>query len=281
VPEWLRRPVAISTLGLLVLIIGSALFAPVLAPHDPVAQELTQANQPPALLGGSWTYPLGTDDVGRDELSRLLFGARLSLLIGIVGATISAILGTSLGLFAGYFEGPSGALILRVADIQFALPFVVIAIAVIAIFGGGLQNLLILLSLWGWALFARTIATSVTQAKHQEYVAAATVIGCRATRILGRHILPNVWSPSLILWSAAASQLILAESALSFIGLGVRSPDFSWGSMLAASQPLLRSAWWAALSPGLAITLTVITFNLLGDQLRDALNPVPARADLS
>jgi peptide/nickel transport system permease protein len=273
--------VSIITLGLLMLIIGSALLAPVLAPHDPVAQELTQANQPPALMGGSWTYPLGTDDVGRDELSRLLFGARLSLLIGIVGATISAILGTSLGLFAGYFEGPSGALILRLADIQFALPFVVISIAVIAIFGGGLQNLLILLSLWGWALFARTIATSVTQAKHQEYVAAATVIGCRATRILGRHILPNVWSPSLILWSAAASQLILAESALSFIGLGVRSPDFSWGSMLAASQPLLRSAWWAALSPGLAITLTVITFNLLGDQLRDALNPVPARADLS
>jgi peptide/nickel transport system permease protein len=254
------------------IIVASAIFAPFITHIDPTAQDLEHANLPPVGLGGIWAHPLGTDDFGRDLFSRLLYGARTSLFIGLVAASVSAIIGTVLGLLAGYYERTLGPFLLRFAEVQFSLPFTVTALAVVAVFGPGLRNLLILLSLVGWAGYTRILAVSVAQVNRTDFVTAARLQGARTRRILFRHILPNVRGPIIVLWSTSAGVLILAEAGLSFIGLGVQSPQFSWGSMLAESQNSLTTAWWEAVVPGLALTLTVVCFNLLGDSIRDALN---------
>jgi peptide/nickel transport system permease protein len=258
--------------GFLVFIVLVAILAPVLSRYDPTSTDFTATNQPPLGFGGSTAHPLGTDTFGRDLLSRLMFGARISLFVGVFAASVSAIAGTLLGLLAGYYERFLGPFLLRLAEIQFSLPFTVLALAVIAVYGPGLRNLLILLSVVGWAGYARTIAVSVSQANRMDFVTAARLQGAGARRILLRHILPNVWGPVVVLWSTSAGVLMLAESGLSFIGLGVQSPQFSWGSMLAEAQSTLQTEWWEALFPGLALTLTVVAFNLLGDAIRDALN---------
>jgi peptide/nickel transport system permease protein len=246
--------------------------APVLIHYDPTSTDFTIVGLPPLGLGGSLAHPLGTDQFGRDLLARLIYGSRTSLFIGLVAASVSASLGTILGLLAGYYDRRLGPFLLRLAEIQFSLPFTVVALAVIAVYGPGLRNLLILLSVVGWAGYARTIAVSVSQANRMDFVTAARLQGAGMARILFRHILPNVWGPIIVLWSTSAGVLILAESGLSFIGLGVQAPQFSWGSMLAESQGSLRTQWWEAIFPGLALTFTVVSFNLLGDSIRDALN---------
>jgi peptide/nickel transport system permease protein len=261
--------VAIVFLG---VIVGAAVLAPVLIHIDPTATDLTNADLPPFFLHGTLAHPLGTDKFGRDLAARLVYGARTSLFIGLFAASVSAILGSAVGLIAGYYDRTLGPFLLRLAEIQFSLPFTVIALAVIAIYGPGLRNLLILLSFIGWAGYARTIAVSVAQANRMDFVTAARLQGASTARILLRHVLPNVWGPIIVLWSTSAGVLILAESGLSFIGLGVQAPQFSWGSMLAESQAELRTEWWEALFPGLALTFTVVSFNLLGDAIRDALN---------
>jgi len=259
-------------LGFVVFIVAVAVFAPWLARYDPTSTDLTITSLPPIGLGGTMAHPLGTDMFGRDLLARLIYGSRTSLFIGLFAASVSASVGTLLGLLAGYYDRTLGPFILRLAEIQFSLPFTVIALAVIAVYGAGLRNLLILLSLAGWAGYARTIAVSVAQANRMDFVTAARLQGAGIFRILFRHILPNVWGPVIVLWSTSAGVLILAESGLSFIGLGVQSPQFSWGSMLAEAQASLESQWWQAVFPGVALTLTVVAFNLLGDSIRDALN---------
>lgn len=259
-------------IGLVVLIVAVAVFGPAVLRVDPAATDFGSANLAPLGLGGSAAHPLGTDKFGRDLLARLIFGARTSLFIGLFAASVSAILGSLLGLLAGYYERTLGPFLLRLAEVQFSLPFTVIALAVIAVYGPGLKNLLILLSVVGWAGYARTIAVSVAQTNRMDYVTAARLQGVSTARTLLRHILPNVWGPIIVLWSTSAGVLILAESGLSFIGLGVQAPQFSWGSMLAESQAELRTQWWQAVFPGLALTLTVVSFNLLGDAVRDALN---------
>jgi peptide/nickel transport system permease protein len=258
--------------GFIALVVTLGVLAPVLIHYDPTSTDFTIVGLPPLGLGGSLAHPLGTDQFGRDLLARLIYGSRTSLFIGLVAASVSASLGTILGLLAGYYDRRLGPFLLRLAEIQFSLPFTVVALAVIAVYGPGLRNLLILLSVVGWAGYARTIAVSVSQANRMDFVTAARLQGAGMARILFRHILPNVWGPIIVLWSTSAGVLILAESGLSFIGLGVQAPQFSWGSMLAESQGSLRTQWWEAIFPGLALTFTVVSFNLLGDSIRDALN---------
>jgi peptide/nickel transport system permease protein len=168
--------------------------------------------------------------------------------------------------------------LLRLADVQFAVPFTIVAIAVVATLGPGVKNLVILLSIWGWAIYARTIANSVSRTKRLDFILAMRLQGASSVRILFKHIVPNIWGPVVVLWSTTAGVLILVESALSFVGLGVQAPDFSWGSMLGNSFGELRTAWWIAVFPGLVLTVTVVAFNLLGDVLRDALNPQLSRS---
>ncbi len=261
------------TLGVLVL---AALVAPLIAPHDPTAQVLTAADRAPAWLGGEGGYLFGTDSLGRDVFSRILYGLRLSLVIGIVAATISAALGLVLGIVAGWYERFAGKILMRMADVQFAVPFVAVGIALTAVIGPGITPLLIILSVWGWTTYARTIANSVSQIKRQDFVTAARTLGASTPRLMLRHVAPSVLAPVVVLWSTSAGVLILAESGLSLLGLGVQAPVFSLGSMLADSQIALRLSWWSVLFPGLALLLIVLAFNMIGDALRDAFNPSSA-----
>jgi peptide/nickel transport system permease protein len=247
--------------------------APWLAPQDPTLQNLQDANLAPSWLGARGGFVLGADNLGRDVFSRVLFGLRLSLFIGVFTATASAALGLLLGLLAGYYERTVGYVLMRVADIQFAVPFVVVASALTAVMGPGLLKLMIVLSIWGWTVYARTIATTVAQVSKQDFVTAARTMGASTPRILWHHITPNVLGPVLVLWSTNAGVLVLVESALSLLGLGVQAPEFSLGSMLSEGRVLLRLSWWSVLFPGLALMLIVLSFNLLGDALRDAFMP--------
>lgn len=262
--------VALALIGALVLV---ACLANLLATHDPVRQVLGEANQPPSWLGGEDGHLLGTDPLGRDVFSRILFGLRLSLLIGFLTSTATALIGLTLGLLAGYYERFLGGFLMRLADIQFAVPFAAVGIALTAFLGPGIVLLMLVLAFWGWTNYARTIVSSVQRTKRLDFVTAARTTGASPARVLVRHIAPNVLGPVIILWSTGVGTLVLVESSLSLLGLGVQPPGFSLGSMLAGAQQTLRLAWWAAVFPGLGIMLVVIAFNLLGDVLRDAFNP--------
>ncbi|GAA3737529.1 ABC transporter permease [Salinactinospora qingdaonensis] len=262
--------VAVLLITALVLI---ACFADLLVPRDPVEQVLREVNQPPSWLGGEGGHLLGTDPLGRDVLSRILVGLRLSLLIGFFTSTATAAIGLTLGLLAGYYERFLGGALMRLADIQFAVPFAAVGIALAAFMGPGVVKLMLVLAFWGWANYARTIVSSVQQTKRMDFVTAARTSGASPLRVMLRHIAPNILGPVIILWSTGVGTLVLVESSLSLLGLGVQPPGFSLGSMLADSQQTLRLAWWAAVFPGVAITLVVIAFSLLGDTLRDAFNP--------
>ncbi|WP_223830435.1 ABC transporter permease [Nocardiopsis quinghaiensis] len=262
--------IAVLMITALVLV---ACFAELIATHNPTDQVLTATNEPPSWMGGEGGHLLGTDPLGRDVFSRILVGLRLSLLIGFLTATATAVIGLTLGLLAGYYERFVGGFLMRMADIQFAVPFAAVGIALAAFAGPSVVLLMLVLAFWGWTNYARTIVSSVQQTKRLDFVTAARTTGASPVRVLVRHITPNVLGPVIILWSTSVGTLILVESSLSLLGLGVQPPGFSLGSMLADAQKTLRLAWWSAVFPGVGITLVVIAFNLLGDSLRDAFNP--------
>jgi len=265
---------ALAATAVLLLVVTSSTFAGQLAPHDPYAQDLANRFKPPLwLAGGSIAYPLGTDAFGRDVLSRLLYGGRVSLLIGFVCSTVSAVIGISLGLIAGYVGGKVDLAIMRLADVQLGFPFIVLAIAVVAVLGSALPVLVGLLSIAGWVYYARITRGQTLRLRHAEYVEAARVVGAGTARIIVRHLLPNVLSPNLVIWTFAIATLILIESSLSFLGVGVQPPTPSWGNMLSDGRTYVDDAWWLAIFPGLAITVTVLAVNALGDALRDVLDP--------
>jgi peptide/nickel transport system permease protein len=276
-PTALRRicssPAAVVALVVLAAIIVSAAFAPLLAPYDPVTQDLAAAKQPPWLLGGSFDHILGTDNFGRDLLSRIIYGARISLMIGLGCATASTLIGAALGLIAGFFGGPIESVIRTVSNVQFAVPSTAIGIALAAVLGSGLLPVVLVLTLWTWPMTARTVTTLVAQVRGREFVSAARISGLGSTAIIWMHCVRPIVGPVLILWSMMSGVSILAESGLSLVGLGVSEPEFSWGSMLADSSVLLRSAWWVPVFTGGAITVTVVAFSLLGDLGRDLVNP--------
>jgi peptide/nickel transport system permease protein len=267
-----RNHAAQLSLAFLLLVVLAAVFAPWLAPHDPTYQE-TSASLRPGLWAGNTTYLLGTDLQGRDVLSRLIYGARVSVAVGVAAVVISVVLGVLSGLVAGYYGGPSGDALMRLADVQLAFPPILLALALVGILGPNLLNVILVLGVTGWVIYARVVRARVLSVKEMDFVTAARALGGADGRILSRHILPNILAPVLVLATLEVATVIIAEAALSFLGVGIQPPTPTWGSMLADGKQYLRNAWWVSTLPGLTITLTVLSVNLLGDWLRDALDP--------
>lgn len=223
--------------------------------------------------GGSWAHPLGTDNLGRDVLARILAGGQVSLLVAFCTASVAVSVGLVLGTLSGYFGGWVDSIIMRVGDLFLAYPFMLLTISVIAIMGPSLPVLILVLALSDWVTYARTVRGSVLSVKEREYVAAARSIGTPDTEILRRHIIPNVLSPVLVVGTVRAASYIIWESGLSFLGMGVPPPTPTWGMMLSEGRDYILDAWWLATLPGLAIMFTILSVNLVGDGLRDALDP--------
>lgn len=270
-----NNPTGIIGLLLVVTTILCAIFAPYIAPHDPGAASLGHRLDLPKWLDdtGKSQYLLGGDQVGRDLLSRIIYGARISLLVGICGVLISLVLGTFLGIVSGYFGKWMDDLIMRLAEVQLGLPFILLAIVIMSVFGTGIEKIVIILGLTYWVSFARLIRGEILALKEQEYIQAAKAIGGTHFKIILKHILPNVASSILVLATMCIAEFILLEASLTFLGLGVEPTVPSWGGMLADSRNYMTSAWWISVFPGIAIMLTVLGFNLLGDWLRDRLDP--------
>lgn len=257
---------------LALLLVG--IFAMQLAPKNPlrvVAGDRLKA--PGAVLRDGTIAWFGTDGVGRDVLSRMIAGARLSLLIGLGSVAVAGILGTTLGLIAGFFGGRLGDVIMRLVDIQMAFPSVLLALAIAAALGPSVLTLVLALGFSYWTSYARLARGIVLSIKEKEYVLAATVCGASGARVLFRHVLPNAINPVMILASLHLGQMIIAEASLSYLGLGIQPPDISWGGMIADGRNYLGSAWWAATFPGVAIAVTVLVMGMFGDAVRDALDP--------
>jgi peptide/nickel transport system permease protein len=256
--------------GLLVLLLLSlvALSAPLLAPYDPLKVQARKALRPP-----SAEFFLGTDQYGRDVLSRTIYGTRLSLLVGCISVSIAAVSGLLIGLVAGYYGGLVDHVCMRCMDIMLAFPGILLALAIVSILGPSLANLMIAVGISAIPAYARLVRGAVLSAKQNLYVEAARVIGCSSGTILVRHILPNVAAPVMVLCTLGMGTAILAAAALSFLGLGSQPPTPEWGRMLSEGRAYLREHWWIATVPGLAILITVLAMNLLGDGLRDALDP--------
>lgn len=263
-----RNKAALVGLGIVAVLILAAIFAPFLAPYNPYIVSLGDRLQPP---GGA--HVLGTDELGRDILSRLIYGARIALYVGIVTVALSGVIGISAGLVAGYLGGYWDAVIMRLVDVFLAFPVIILAIAIVAVRGPGLTNVLLALALVYWTSYARVARGTVLLLREEEYTWAARALGASPVRIMLRHLLPNAVAPMVVLASLGMGNAILAEAALSFLGLGIQPPEASWGSMLNFGMGYLREASFLSTFPGAAIFVAVLGFNLLGDGLRDALDP--------
>ncbi|MEM5543953.1 ABC transporter permease [Sulfitobacter sp. AS92] len=262
-------------IGAIVLVILTiiAILAPWIAPHDPYAQSLMTRMEPPVFLGGDWEHPLGTDHLGRDYLSRLIYGARISLLIGAVAALISGVIGTAMGVAAGYFGGKVDAVVTFLINVRLAMPVVLVALAVVAILGGSLQVVIGVLGLLLWDRFAVVMRASTMQVRRREYVAAAQVIGASTPRILLSEIMPNIANNLIVVVTLEMAHAILLEAALSFLGLGVQPPTPSWGLMVSEGKNMMLFEPWLVLIPGAVLFVLVLAINLMGDGLRDVTAP--------
>lgn len=251
-----------------------AIFAPWIAPHDPVEQSLLDRLAPPSMTEQrAGTFVLGTDQLGRDVLARVIYGARISLGISVIGMVIGLVIGTTLGIFSGYKGGLIDNAVMFLVDVQQAVPFIVLALAVLAIFGTDLKVLIAVVGLAGWENFARFSRGMTLSVRESQYVLASQSIGASQARLMIRHILPNVAAPLIVLATLNVSAIILLESSLSFLGIGVQPPRPSWGSMIGEGRAYLNTAWWIAVMPGLAMVTVTMSVNLLGDWLRDVLDP--------
>ncbi len=278
VPAAIRRlgrsgPAAVAGGALLAMVVLASAMAPVLASSDPVKPSFSRRLAAPWGLGGTSANVLGTDNLGRDILARLLWGGRISLALAASAVVISGGVGVGLGLLAGCAGGRTDAFLMRVADIQLAFPTIMLAIAVVAVVGTNPAALVGVLALSGWVLYARTIRANVLTIRTLEYVEATSALGASDLRIVWRHILPNTLAPILVIGSSQFATMVLLESGLSFLGMGVQAPRPSWGLMLAEGRDYLSNAWWLATWPGMMIALVVLGANLLGDGLRDLLDP--------
>jgi peptide/nickel transport system permease protein len=264
---WRRRG-AMAGLAVITFFVLLALFAPWIAPYDPVATSWSAVRKAP-----TWHYLFGTDDLGRDVLSRVIWGARASLLAGVVSVSISLAIGVPVGMAAGYLGGKTDMLISRVTDAMLACPFLILAIALAAFLGPSLTNAMIAIGIAATPVFIRLTRAQVLAAKVEDYVEAARALGNSNLRIAIRHILPNVVAPLIVQATLAIAAAIIAEASLSFLGLGQQPPAPSWGSMLNTAKNFVENSPWMAIWPGVSIFLLVLSFNLLGDGLRDALDP--------
>jgi peptide/nickel transport system permease protein len=245
-----------------------SVIGPFIAPYDPLKQEI-----PNRLVGPSWSHWMGTDEFGRDVLSRLLAGANISFRVGVVSVGVAGVIGVLFGLIAGYFRGKADAAISLVMDVIFAFPTILLAIALVAVLGSSLTNVMLAIGLVNAPTFFRVVRGSVLSVRQSLYVESAVSIGTPVVSIMRRHIFPNITAPLIVHASLNFAAAVLAEAALSYLGLGNRPPSPSWGLMVSSAYGFLNQAWWATLFPGIAIALIVLGFNLLGDGLRDALDP--------
>jgi ABC-type dipeptide/oligopeptide/nickel transport system permease subunit len=257
----------------LALIVVIAVFAPWLAPHDPATQALSDRLLPPVFDGGTWKYPLGTDELGRDLLSRIVYGARVSIVVGLLAVLVRMVAGVAIGLVAGYFGGPLRTAVLRLGDVQMALPSLILALGIIAAIGPGFTNVVVVLGITGWILYTRLVVSQVLLIRNLDYVNGARLLGASHARILWKHVLPNVLPSVIVYASLDVGMMMYMEASLSFIGLGVQPPTPSWGSMTSAGQALLASHWWISTSPGAALLITLVLVNVVGEQIRDRLDP--------
>ncbi len=268
-----QRKLAVIGLVIFIFLLLIAMLAPVIVPHDPTNQELMDAYIPPSWENcGSKDYLLGTDNFGRDIFSRLLFGGRISISAAGFASAFSMIFGVMIGIIAGYFGGKVEDLLMRFVDIFLSFPMVLIALALASIVGPSFRNIILIMALTGWMTYARTIAATTKSVRTREFVDAAVSIGAPTYRILLRHILPNVITPALVLFTFGFAQFIILESALSYLGLGVPPPTPTWGRMLYDARAYMRIAPWMMMAPGTAIMLVTLSLNFIGDGLRDSLD---------
>ena len=271
--KFLRRWPVLSA-AIIIILTFVAVFAPWIVPHDPLDSVLLERNVPPAWYEeGTMKYPLGKDPIGRDVLSRLIMGTRISLMIVAVSMIVGTVVGTGLGLIAGFKGGIIDEIIMRAVDIWFGIPFILVALIIAVVVGPGLTTMMGLLALASFGGFVRQVRAEVLSLKERDYVALARVAGASTTRILMVHILPGVSSTVMVIATMSTGGLILAESFLSFVGAGVPPPTPTWGAMVADGRGYMRDAWWITVVPGVAILITVMSLNFLGDWLRDKLDP--------
>jgi peptide/nickel transport system permease protein len=269
-----RNPLALLGGVILLVVVGSAIGAPWIAPHDPATQSLIRRFTPPVWApGGNASYLLGTDQVGRDILSRIIHGARISLLVGMAAVVVSVFVGVALGLLSGYRGGRVDTVIMTVVDVTLSFPQLLLALAFVAALGPSLVTIIVVLGLTGWERYARVVRAEVLALREKDFIEAARAMGMGATRTLVRHLLPNTFSSIIVLSTLQVAQAILQEAALSFLGVGSGRTYPTWGQMIALGRDFVSVAWWLPTFPGLAILLTVLAINLVGDRLRDALDP--------
>jgi ABC-type dipeptide/oligopeptide/nickel transport system permease subunit len=264
----------LAAAGILAVIVASAVLAPWVSPHDPLAVNIRHRLAPPAWMeGGTPAHLLGTDQVGRDLLSRMIYGGRVSLVVGVSAVLLSATIGVLLGLGAGYFGGRADWTIMTGVNVMLTFPFVLLALAVIAVLGPSLVNMILVLGAAGWPIYARVIRAETMAIREREFVVAGRALGMSHARLIFRQILPNLMSPIVVIATLQVAQVIILESFLSFLGLGIQPPTPAWGNMLGEGRVYMLNSWWIATFPGSAIFLTTLVINLMGNALRDWLDP--------
>jgi len=270
---YLRDRLAVVGTVILIVVVICALWPPGDLPHSPFAADLDRALMPPLWRTGTSLYTLGTDQFGRDVFSRMVYATRFSIAIVLGAACIGAFIGTFLGVAAGLYAGRVDAAIMRLADVQLAFPLILLVIAVIAVVGPSVPVLILVLGTPSWAGYARILRSATLSLREQQFIEAARALGCGTRRVMLRHVLPNLVTSLVILTTFEIGRLLLLESAVSFLGLGIQPPTPSWGTMIADGRDHIYDGWWLAAMPGAAITVVVLAFNLVGDGLRDLLDP--------
>ncbi len=272
--KFLRNPIGLVGGVILLTVLMGAVFAEYVAPHEPNRQRLIARFKPPFWAeGGSLTYPLGTDNVGRDIWSRIIHGSRISLIVGVCAVGVSMLIGVTLGLISGFWGGRIDSIIMALVDIMLAFPQLILAFAMVAVLGPGIGNIILVLGVTGWERYARVVRAEVLALREREFVQAARAVGVTNVKIVFGHIMPNTFSSVIVMATLQTAQAILAEAALSFLGLGTGRTYPSWGQMISMGRDYISIAWWLSTFPGLAILLTVLAINLVGDRIRDVLDP--------
>ncbi|MFQ5825990.1 MAG: ABC transporter permease [Dehalococcoidia bacterium] len=268
------RRVPLVPMTIIIVIFLTAIFANFLTPHSETEPSLPTRLRPPFWMeGGSWTYPLGTDPLGRDLLTRIIFGARISLVVAFLTLFLGGAFGTAIGLISGYYGGRLDAVLMRGVDATMAFPIILFAILLVVTIGAGLMNVVVAIALILWARYARVIRGEVLSLKERDFIAQARIAGCSTFRIVLVHLFPNVLHTLIVMLTLQVGWVIIVEASLSFLGAGIPPPTPAWGYMVADGREYVTTAWWVSLFPGIAILLTVLSFNLFGDWLRDTLDP--------